>query len=82
MVTAETGIKLERADRSGGKTKIGGAPDKKRPFVAKFLNFKDKQEVLSEHKASFFLTKLLVWSKSAKFFSSFYLIIRNESNKK
>ena len=48
MLTAETGIKLERADRSGGKTKIGGAPDKKRPFVAKFLNFKDKQEVLSE----------------------------------
>ena len=43
------GIKLKRAEHSGGKTKIGGGvPDKKRPFVAKFLNFKDKQEVLPE----------------------------------
>ena len=30
---------------------LDGAPNKRRAIIAKFLNFKDKQEVLSEYKA-------------------------------
>ena len=29
---------------------IDGAPNKRRTIIVKFLNFKDKQEVLSKHK--------------------------------
>ena len=43
-------METERAHRRG-KTMIDGAPNKKRTFIAKFLNFKDKQEVLSKYKA-------------------------------
>ena len=49
-------IKIERAHRSG-KKKIDGAPNKKRTIVARFLNFEDKQEVLSEYKARKLWTK-------------------------
>ena len=36
---------------------IDGAPNKRRTIIAKFLNFKDKQEVLSEYKARKLWTK-------------------------
>ena len=36
---------------------IDGAANKRRTIIAKFLNFKDKQEVLSEYKARKFWTK-------------------------
>ena len=39
------------------KKKIDGAPNKKRTIVARFLNFEDKQEVLSEYKARKLWTK-------------------------
>ena len=46
----EQDIEIERAHRIG-KTMIDGVPNKKRTIIDKFLNFKDKQEVLSECKA-------------------------------
>ena len=46
----EQDIEIERAHRIG-KTMIDGFPNKKRKIIDKFLNFKDKQEVLSEYKA-------------------------------
>ena len=52
----ERDTEIERAHRSG-KTMIDGAANKRRTIMAKFLNFKDKQEVLSECK----LRKL--WTK-------------------
>ena len=36
---------------------LDGAPNKRRAIIAKFLNFKDKQEVLSEYKARKLQTK-------------------------
>ena len=36
---------------------IDGAPNKRRTIIAKFLNFKDKQEVLSKYKARKLWTK-------------------------
>ena len=36
---------------------IDGAPNKRRTIIAKFLNFKDKQGVLSEYKARKLWTK-------------------------
>ena len=46
----EWDIEIERAHRSG-KTMTDGDANKRRAIIAKFLNFKDKQEVLSEYKA-------------------------------
>ena len=46
----ERDIEIKLVFRSG-KTKTNGAPNKKKTIVAKFLNFKDKQEVLSKYKA-------------------------------
>ena len=40
-----------------GKAMIDGAANKRRTIIAKSLNFKDKQEVLSEYKARKFWTK-------------------------
>ena len=36
---------------------IDGAPNKRRTIVSKFLNFKDKQDVLSEYEARHLWTK-------------------------
>ena len=52
----ERDIEIERAHRSG-KTVIDGVANKRRTIIAKFLNFKDKQEVLSEYKARKLWTK-------------------------
>ena len=49
-------IEIERAHRSG-KEMIDGSPNKRRTIMAKFLNFKGKQEVLSEYKARNLWTK-------------------------
>ena len=49
-------IEIERAHRSG-KEMIDGSPNKRRTIIAKFLNFKGKQEVLSEYKARNLWTK-------------------------
>ena len=46
----EWDIEIERAHRSG-KTMTDGDANKRRAIIAKFLNFKGKQEVLSEYKA-------------------------------
>ena len=46
----ERDIEIERAHRIG-KTMIDGSPNKRRTIIAKFVNFMDKQEVLSEYKA-------------------------------
>ena len=45
----ERDIELKLA-HCGEKTKVDRASNKKRTIVAKFLNFKDKQEVLSQCK--------------------------------
>ena len=52
----EWDIEIERAHRSG-KTMTDGDANKRRAIIAKFLNFKDKQEVLSEYKARKLWTK-------------------------
>ena len=52
----ERDIEIERA-HSSGKTIIEESPNKRRTIIAKFLNFKDKQEVLSEYKARKLWTK-------------------------
>ena len=49
-------IEIERAHPSG-KTMIDGVANKRRTIIAKFLNFKDKQEVLSKYKARKLWTK-------------------------
>ena len=49
-------IEIERKNRSG-KTVIDGVANKRRTIIAKFLNFKDKQQVLSEYKARKLWTK-------------------------
>ena len=48
---------------SNGKTKIDRAPNKNRAFVAKILNFQDKQEVLFEHKTHKLSTKCIFINK-------------------
>ena len=52
----EQDIEIERAHPSG-KTMIDGVANKRRTIIAKFLNFKDKQEVLSKYKARKLWTK-------------------------
>ena len=52
----ERDTEIERAHRSG-KTMIDGAANKRRTIMAKFLNFKDKREVLSECKPRKLWTK-------------------------
>ena len=47
-------IEIERAHRSE-KTMIDGSPNQRRTIIAKFLSFKDKQEVLSEYKVLFII---------------------------
>ena len=49
-------IEIERAHPSG-KTMIDGVANKRRTIIAKFLNFKDKQEVLSKYEARKLWTK-------------------------
>ena len=56
QVQVERDIKIERAHRSG-KTMIDGASNNRGTIIAKFLNFKDKWEVLSEYKAPKLWTK-------------------------
>ena len=49
-------IEIERAYRSG-KTMIERSPNKRITIIAKFINFKEKQELLSEYKARKLWTK-------------------------
>ena len=60
----ERDIEIERAHRIG-KTMIDGSPNKRRAIIAKFVNFKDKQEVLSECKAR------KSWTKCIFFYEAF-----------
>ena len=66
----ERGNETERAHRNG-KTTIDGARNKKRTIIAKLINFKDKQEVLSEYNAR----KLKNKSAFMKFFLK--ILLRN-----
>ena len=54
----ERDIEIECAHCSR-KTMIDGAPNKNRTVIAKFLNFKNIQEVLSEYKVQKLLTKAI-----------------------
>ena len=58
----ERDIEIERAHRIG-KTMIDGSPNKRRTIIAKFVNFMDKQEVLSEYKARKSWTKCIFFMK-------------------
>ena len=52
----ERGIENEHAHRSE-KTTIDRAANKRKKFIVKFLNFKEKPEVLNEYKARKLWTK-------------------------
>ena len=56
---------------------IDGAPNKKRTIVAKFLNFKDKQGVLSEYNARKFLIILKLTPSTPEL--SFYFLQEKRS---
>ena len=62
----EQNLEIERG-HCNGKTEIDGAPNKKRTIVAKFLNFKDKQGVLSKYNALKFLIILKLTPSTPEF---------------